>query len=163
MRNNPIIPVGAITMPPGFPMKIPISYRNPWGSAYQILPDALFAYGPYDASFNARAEVDRKPGWFKYYSTYVSGRNRRGGEIVRAQVAGRWRTHGDAPPLGPLMPRWNWLTECGPTEFQRPNEPFSPEWSWTFESGFLVRSASAPTESDLLRISSYWGNCVGSH
>ena len=69
MRNNPIIPVGATTMPPGFPMKIPISYRNPWGSAYQILPDALFAYGPYDASFNARAEVDRKPGWFKYYST----------------------------------------------------------------------------------------------
>lgn len=84
MRNNPIIPVGATTMPPGFPMKIPISYRNPWGSAYQILPDALFAYGPYDASFNARAEVDRKPGWFKYYSTYVSGRNRRGGEIVQS-------------------------------------------------------------------------------
>ena len=84
MRNNPIIPADATTMPPGFPMKIPIHYRNPWGSAYQILPDALFGYGPYDVGFNPRAEVDRKPGWFKYYSAYVSQRSRRGGEIVQS-------------------------------------------------------------------------------
>lgn len=84
MAQNSIIPKDATTMPPGFPMKIPINYRNPWGSPFQILPDALFAYGPYDTGFNARAEVDRKPGWFKYYSTYASDENRRGGEIVQA-------------------------------------------------------------------------------
>lgn len=84
MAHNSVIPKDATTMPPGFPMKIPINYRNPWGSPFQILPDALFAYGPYDTGFNARAEVDRKPGWFKYYSAYASQENRRGGEIVQA-------------------------------------------------------------------------------
>ena len=84
MKNNPIIPRDATTMPPGFPMKIPIRYRNPWGSPFQILPDALFAYGPYDVGFNPRAEVDRKPGWFKYYSTYIGQQTRRGGEIAQS-------------------------------------------------------------------------------
>lgn len=83
MANNPVIPKDATTMPAGFPMQIPINYRNPWGSQFQILPDALFAYGPYDIGFNPRAEVDRKPGWFKYFSTYAGQKAVRGGEIVQ--------------------------------------------------------------------------------
>ena len=34
---NPLVPPDATTMPPGFPMRIPIYFRSLWGSC---LPDA---------------------------------------------------------------------------------------------------------------------------
>ena len=43
---NPQIPEDATTMPPGFPMKMPIYYEPLWGPQYQIIPDAALCTGP---------------------------------------------------------------------------------------------------------------------
>jgi murein DD-endopeptidase MepM/ murein hydrolase activator NlpD len=68
---NPEIPTSATTMPPGFPMKIPIYYKPLWGTAYQIIPDSAFVYGPDLIGFDLRAYVESSPGWYKYYGSYI--------------------------------------------------------------------------------------------
>jgi hypothetical protein len=45
-QANPIIPGDATSMPPDFPMQIPIYYEAIWSSSFQILPDIAFVYGP---------------------------------------------------------------------------------------------------------------------
>ncbi len=80
---NPIIPADATTLPEGLPMQIPIYYQALWGSPYQIIPDSLFVYGPNDRDFNTVAFVDSMPGWLKDYTFYVSGEDKRGGELVQ--------------------------------------------------------------------------------
>src|SRR3972149_204877 len=81
-KANPVIPDDATTMPPGFPMQIPIYYRPLWGTPYQILPDSLFVNGPAQRDFDAVAFVDAQPGWLKNYSVSLATGNLRGGEIV---------------------------------------------------------------------------------
>ncbi len=71
IRANPQIPESATTMPPGFPMKMPIYYEPLWGTAYQILPDAAFVYGPDLLDFDLKTFLDNSPGWFKTYETYI--------------------------------------------------------------------------------------------
>jgi LasA protease len=84
MAANTMIPAGATTMPPGFPMKIPIYYRSLWGTPYHILPDSAFVNGPMQIGFNASAFVATRPGWWKNYSAYLPSakRDRSGAEIV---------------------------------------------------------------------------------
>lgn len=79
---NPIIPQDVTTLPAGLPMQIPIYYEALWGSPFQILPDALFVYGPLDRGFDATSFVDQHPGWLKDYTFYVAGEDKRGGELV---------------------------------------------------------------------------------
>lgn len=79
---NPVIPNEVTTLPPGFPMKIPIYYKALWGSSFQILPDALFVFGPADRGFDTAAFVDSQPGWLKNYSIYAGGEDRRGGAMI---------------------------------------------------------------------------------
>ncbi len=82
MAANPIIPADATTMPPGFPMKIPIYYRPLWTNAYKIIPDAAFVDGPSAIGFNTSAFVAAHPGWWKNYVAYAGGQYRTGAEIV---------------------------------------------------------------------------------
>ena len=82
LAANEFIPADATTMPPGMPMKIPIYYLPFWGSQFQILPDSLFVNGPAQVGFDTKAFVDASPGWLKDYTTFASGANRRGGEII---------------------------------------------------------------------------------
>jgi LasA protease len=82
-QANPIIPDNATTMPPGMPMKIPIYYQPLWGSPYHILPDNLFVNGPAQVGFNTEDFVNQHPGWLKSYTTYASGANRSGAEVVQ--------------------------------------------------------------------------------
>ncbi len=79
---NPVIPLDATTMPPGFPMKIPIYYEPLWGSPYQILPDWHFVNGPAAAGFNTGAFVAQQPGWLNGYVEYAADANRTGAQIV---------------------------------------------------------------------------------
>ena len=71
---NPVIPSDATTMPPGFPMKIPIYYESFWSSPYQILPDSLFVNGPAQVGFDTVAYVKSQPGWLKDYIFFVGNR-----------------------------------------------------------------------------------------
>ncbi len=81
-QANPFIPQSATTMPPGMPMKIPIYYLPLWGSSYQILPDSLFVNGPTQVGFDTDQYVAIQPGWLKDYTSFVSGANRDGAQIV---------------------------------------------------------------------------------
>ena len=62
---NPVIPNDATTMPPGFPMKIPIYYEAIWSSSFQILPDIAFVNGLRDVGFDVVSFVNDQPGWLR--------------------------------------------------------------------------------------------------
>jgi LasA protease len=79
---NPVIPNDVTTLPPGFPMKIPIYYVSLWGSPYQILPDWLFINGPAQRGFDTVAYVKSQPGWLKDYQAYTETETLTGGEMV---------------------------------------------------------------------------------
>ncbi len=80
---NPVIPSDATTMPPGFPMKIPIYYQSFWSSPYEILPDSLFVNGPAQVGFDTVAYVNSQPGWLKDYSFFVNSQTERGGTLIQ--------------------------------------------------------------------------------
>ncbi|HEY3473086.1 MAG TPA: LysM domain-containing protein, partial [Anaerolineales bacterium] len=82
MAANPIIPVDATTMPPGFPMKIPIYYLPLWGTAYQSIPDHAFVNGPAQIGFSTSAFVAGTSGWLKNYRVWAGEKNRTGAEAV---------------------------------------------------------------------------------
>ena len=82
MAANPIIPPDATTMPPGLPMKIPIYYRELWGTSLKTIPDNAFVDGPTLIGFNTSAFVAAHSGWLKDYVGYANGEYRTGAEIV---------------------------------------------------------------------------------
>jgi LasA protease len=84
MAANPIIPPDATTMPPGLPMKIPIYYRELWGTSFKTIPDNAFVNGPTLIGFDTSAFVASHSGWLKDYVGYVAseGGYRTGAEIV---------------------------------------------------------------------------------
>ncbi len=82
MTANPIIPRDATTMPPGFPMKIPIYYRALWGTSFQSLPDHAFVDGPTLVGFNTTAFVMNSEGWLRNFRTYAGGNWRDGPNMV---------------------------------------------------------------------------------
>jgi len=82
METNPVIPLDATTMPPGFPMKIPIYYLPLWGTAYQSIPDSAFVNGPSQIGFSTSAFVESTNGWLKNYRVYAGDKNRTGAEAV---------------------------------------------------------------------------------
>lgn len=81
-KANPIIPDDATTMPPGFPMQIPIYYEAIWSSSFQILPDIAFVYGPRDVGFDVVEFVNSQPGWLKNSRGAVGLLLRPGAEVV---------------------------------------------------------------------------------
>lgn len=82
LAANPIIPKDATTLPPGMPMKVPIYYRNFWGTPYQIIPDSHFVNGPAVVGFDTTEFVKTHDGWLKSYVQYAAGANRTGAEII---------------------------------------------------------------------------------
>ncbi|HEY3311287.1 MAG TPA: LysM peptidoglycan-binding domain-containing protein [Anaerolineales bacterium] len=80
---NPIIPLSSTSMPPGFPMKIPIYYLPLWGTPYQIIPDSLFIDGPAQADFDLTGFINSQPGWFKNYIEQLGDGPHSGSDIVR--------------------------------------------------------------------------------
>ena len=79
---NPVIPPDATTMPPGFPMLIPIYYRSFWGTPYQVVPDSLFVNGPAAADFDVAEFAGQYRGWINTYVEYAVGENRTGPELI---------------------------------------------------------------------------------
>ena len=82
MKANPTIPASVTTLPPGFPMKIPIYYAPFWGTSYQILPDSLFINGPAQVGFDTQESISKYPGWLKAASDYVGGYAQSGAQII---------------------------------------------------------------------------------
>ncbi|HKJ28079.1 MAG TPA: LysM peptidoglycan-binding domain-containing protein [Anaerolineales bacterium] len=79
---NSVIPDNATTMPPGFPMQIPIYYRSFWGTPFQIIPDSQFVNGPAATEFDTAEFTSQYPGWINTYTDYVADENRTGPEII---------------------------------------------------------------------------------
>ncbi len=80
---NPNIPPRVTTLPPGFPMKVPIYYQPFWGSPFKILPDPLFVDGPAARAFDMHTFLARYPqGWLMHYQEYAADATRTGPDIV---------------------------------------------------------------------------------
>lgn len=82
MEANPVIPADATTMPPGFPMKIPIYYLPLWGTTFQSIPDQAFVNGLAQIGVNTTALVASTDGWLKNYRVYAGDKWRTGPEMV---------------------------------------------------------------------------------
>lgn len=87
MTANPVIPGDATTMPPGFPMKIPIYYLPLWGTAYQSIPDHAFVNGPAQVGVSTSALLASTNGWLKNYRVYAVDKWRIGHELVNYVAA----------------------------------------------------------------------------
>ncbi|MFT3893270.1 MAG: LysM peptidoglycan-binding domain-containing protein [Anaerolineales bacterium] len=79
---NPVIPEDATTMPPGFPMKIPIYYLPLWGTTFQSIPDQAFVNGVAQVGMSTSALLASTNGWLKNYRVYTGGEWREGAEAV---------------------------------------------------------------------------------
>ena len=79
---NPIIPDDATTMPPGFPMKIPIYYLPLWGTTFQSIPDQAFVNGVAQVGVSTSALVASTDGWLKKYRVYAGDEWRTAHEMV---------------------------------------------------------------------------------
>ena len=79
---NPNLSRDMTTMNPGENLRIPIYYEALWGNPYQILPDALYVYGPAQSGFDTRAFVEAQPGWLKNYAAQAGEKTRKGGDLV---------------------------------------------------------------------------------
>ena len=79
---NPVIPQDVTTLPPGFPMQIPIYYESIWSSSFQMIPDITFVYGPRDVDFNIVEFVNSQPGWLKNVRDTIGEKTRSGAEVV---------------------------------------------------------------------------------
>ena len=82
LAANTFIPASATTLPPGMPMRIPIYYLPFWGTPYHILPDSLFVNGPAQIGFDTEAFVREHSGWLASYSSYASGEQRSGAQLI---------------------------------------------------------------------------------
>lgn len=82
MFHNPDIPENVTTLPPGFPMKMPIYYKPFWGTSYQMIPDAVFVNGPNAIGFDTQAFLNATPGWFKRYRGSVDGVSMLAGDMI---------------------------------------------------------------------------------
>jgi LasA protease len=81
-KANPILPENVTTMPPGMPMQIPIYYKPLWATAFQMIPDSLFVYGPAEVGFDPVAYAKSQPGWFKDAEGYSGTNTLLGGEML---------------------------------------------------------------------------------
>jgi len=82
LEANPGIAADVTTLTPGENLRIPIYYEALWGNPFQILPDALFVYGPAQSGFDTHAFVDSMPGWVKTYRAQAGEKTRIGGDVV---------------------------------------------------------------------------------
>ena len=82
LAANPVIPMDATTMPPGFPMQIPIYYLPLWGTTYQSRPDHAFVNGLAQVGISTSALVESTGGWLKNYRVYAGDKWRTGYEMV---------------------------------------------------------------------------------
>ena len=80
--HNPDIPEDITTLPPGYPMQMPIYYKPFWGTSFQIIPDAAFVNGPDAICFDTKAFLDSTPGWFKHFRGSAAGQMMDADEII---------------------------------------------------------------------------------
>ena len=81
--SNPEIPQDVTTLPPGYPMKMPIYYVPFLGPSYQIIPDAAFVYGPDLSDFDLRVFLDSANGWFKNYGAFIQEKYRNSAGVIK--------------------------------------------------------------------------------
>ena len=81
--SNPEIPQDVTTLPPGYPMKMPIYYVPFWGPSYQIIPDTAFVYGPDLLDFDLRVFLDSTDGWFKNYGAFIQEKYRNSAGVIK--------------------------------------------------------------------------------
>ena len=79
--KNPALKPG-VTITSGLTLRLPVYWFPLGGSAYKIIPDSAFVYGPSSQGFDVEAFVARQPGYLHSLSAFVDGSQRTGGQAV---------------------------------------------------------------------------------
>ena len=79
-KNPGLVPTATIAS--GQSLLIPAYWFPLGGSAYKIIPDSAFVYGPTSQGFDVDAYVASQPGYLRTLSAFVDGRQRTGGQTI---------------------------------------------------------------------------------
>ncbi|MEJ2605877.1 MAG: LysM domain-containing protein [Anaerolineales bacterium] len=82
LAENPGLPSGVTTLPPGYPMRIPAYYQPLLGSPFQILPDSEIVNGPTAVGFDVSGEIRQRPGFLAGLSDYAYSKQREAWDVV---------------------------------------------------------------------------------
>ncbi|NIS78801.1 MAG: LysM peptidoglycan-binding domain-containing protein [Anaerolineales bacterium] len=82
LAANPDLPGSVTTLPPGYPMLIPMYYVPLLGSPFHILPDSEVIYGPSASEFDFSKEIRQRPGFLAGLSDFAYQKQRPAWEVV---------------------------------------------------------------------------------
>ena len=119
---NPALPLTGM-LPPGMTLMVPAYWFSLGGTAFKIIPDSRFVYGPADKDFDIDEYVQAQPGYLWETSAFVAERHRTSAQTV-LYVA---RQYSISPRLLLALMEWRTgaLTQRDvPPEIK--NDPFGP-------------------------------------
>ncbi len=82
MEANPSLPASFTTLPPGFPLQIPVYYSPLTGPTFQILPDSEVVYGPTMVDFDLQSEILSRPSFLSDLATFAYRRQRQPWDVI---------------------------------------------------------------------------------
>ncbi len=144
--HNPDIPEDITTLPPGYPMQMPIYYKPFWGTSFQIIPpDAAFVNGPDAIGFDTKAFLNSTPGWFKHFRGSAAGQMMDADEIIEYYAI----NYSINPPklLLALIEYQTGALSNPPSEIKPAKKPF-----WVFKTNTKACLCKFPTPRICLTI-----------
>jgi murein DD-endopeptidase MepM/ murein hydrolase activator NlpD len=90
--ENPELPAGATTLPPGFVLRVPAYFVPLTGSPFHLVSDSDVVNGPTAIDFDIQAEVESRPGFLANLSDYAFRRTRPAWQVVEV-VARNYSIH----------------------------------------------------------------------
>ncbi|MGD8604105.1 MAG: LysM peptidoglycan-binding domain-containing M23 family metallopeptidase [Anaerolineales bacterium] len=82
LEANPSLPESFTTLPPGFPLQIPVYYRPLTGPAFHLLPDSEVIYGPTMVDFDLQSEILSRPSFLSDLATFAYRRQRDPWDVI---------------------------------------------------------------------------------
>jgi murein DD-endopeptidase MepM/ murein hydrolase activator NlpD len=82
LAENPELPSGATTLPPGFVLHVPAYYVPLTGSPFHLLPDSEVVNGPTAVGFDIQAEIESRPGFLSSMTDYAFRLTRPAWQVV---------------------------------------------------------------------------------
>ncbi len=90
--ENPELPPGATTLPPGFILHVPAYYVSLTGLPFHVLPDSEVVNGPTAVGFDIQAEIESRPGFLSTMTDYAFRLTRPAWQVVQV-VARNYSIH----------------------------------------------------------------------
>jgi len=92
VAENPELPPGATTLPPGFVLRVPAYYVPLTGRPLHLLPDSEVVNGPTAAGFDLQREIESRPGFLSGMTDYAFRLTRPAWQVIEV-VARNYSIH----------------------------------------------------------------------